>query len=398
MAIKSKGQLARNLATVFSIVFIMYLIMGASVGVLPAFVHDKLNLSNVWVGLIIGIQYIATLFTRQFSGSMADHRGGKITLITGIGACMLSGGLLLAAVSLSNILALKLVLIIIGRILLGIGESYLLVGVFSWAFAVVGTENIGKVMVWNGMGMYAGIACGAPAAIYLDAHWGLSLLFIITIALPLISRLFIQLLPSVPPPQVVKRLPFYKAVMLVLAPGSGLALASIGFGGIASFITLYFSQQHWPNASLALTAFAAGNVLIRIIFGWAPDRFGGAKVAVVSLGVEIIGQLCVWSGTSGTLAIVGTFLTGAGMSLVFSCFGKIAVNQVALENRGTAIAAYNAFFDIGLGLTPPIAGVIVGKSHYSNVYLMGTVAAVCSLILAIKALRREAGGVQRLRG
>src|SRR5579871_6490923 len=117
-----QAQLTQYLAIVFSLVFVMYLIMGVSIGVLPDFVHNELKLSNVWVGVVIGMQYIATLCTRQFSGSMADHKGGKITLIVGIGLCMISGVLLLGAVNF-NILSLRLVFLLLGRILLGAGES-----------------------------------------------------------------------------------------------------------------------------------------------------------------------------------------------------------------------------------------------------------------------------------
>jgi MFS family permease len=294
----------------------------------------------------------------------------------------------MAACSATGIVSVQLALLLVGRVLLGIGESYLVVGVFALGFPIVGHSNTGKVMVWVGMGMYAGMACGAPAAIFLNAHLGLTFLFAITIILPLITRLIIQLLPTVPLPKIVNKLPFYKAVRLVLGPGSALAFASIGFGGIASFITLYFIQNHWQNASLALTVFAACNIFVRLLFAGAPDKFGGAKVAMVSLLVEIAGQLCIWSGISAEITILGAALTGAGMSLIFPSFGQIAVKKMAPENRGTAIAAYNAFFDMGLGLTGPLAGLIAGKSHYENIYLFGAVAALLSAILAFKEYRR----------
>jgi hypothetical protein len=44
-------------------------------------------------------------------------------------------------------------------------------------------------------------------------------------------------------------------------------------------------------------------------------------------------------------------LTGCGMSLIFPSFGKIAIRSIPIENRGMAMAAYNAFFDLGMGLT-----------------------------------------------
>jgi MFS family permease len=194
-------SLHRNLGIVFSMVFTEFLIMGISLGVLPAFIHQGLQYSNLWVGVVIGAQYATTLLTRQLAGKMADHKGGRLSVITGISFSALSGAMILAAVSIHGLPQLSLVLVLAGRVLLGAGESFLVVGIFKWGFALVGPANTGKVMVWNGMGMYAGMACGAPFAVLLQAQVGLTTEFAITIALPLIIYLIMQLLPGVALPR-----------------------------------------------------------------------------------------------------------------------------------------------------------------------------------------------------
>jgi predicted MFS family arabinose efflux permease len=80
--------------------------------------------------------------------------------------------------------------------------------------------------------------------------------------------------------------------------------------------------------------------------------------------IEIIGQSLLWQAPNGILAILGSILTGCGMSLIFPSFGKIAIRSIPIENRGMAMAAYNAFFDLGMGLTAPIAGLVAGGVHY----------------------------------
>ncbi|SDD36107.1 Predicted arabinose efflux permease, MFS family [Mucilaginibacter pineti] len=381
--------MTRNLGVIFGMVFTEFMIMGISLGVLPAFIHQTLGLSNIWVGVVIGTQYVTTLATRQFAGKMADHKGGKRSVLTGIITSAFSGILLFMATSLVHPPFLSLGLVLAGRILLGIGESFLVVGIFAWGFALVGHNNTGKVMVWNGMGMYSGMACGAPAGMLLQTLFGLNWLFSLTIILPCIIYLIMRLLPPVPLPKSTTRLPFYKAVGLVWTSGSALALASIGFGGIASFISLYFLQNHWQNASFALTAFGLCYVIVRIFLSGAPDKFGGARIALISLLIEIAGQLLIWAGISGTFTILGAALTGIGMSLIFPSLGQIAMKKVPPANRGMAIAAYNAFFDLGLGLTAPLAGWIAGQSHYQNVYLFGTLAAATSVILVYREYRNN---------
>ena len=157
---------------------------------------------------------------------------------------------------------------------------------------------------------------------------------------------------------------------------------SINSINLSTFQTesLFFYLHSLPIPDLSACSASRGCIFL----SGAPDKFGGARVALFSLLVEIAGQLLIWAGFSGTLTILGAALTGTGMSLIFPSLGQLAVKKVAPANRGMAVAAYNAFFDLGLGLTAPLAGLIAGQSHYQNVYLFGTLAAVASTILVYR--------------
>jgi MFS family permease len=384
-------KLARTkyLLTIFGIIFNIFLIMGISLGVLPSFVHNTLGYSNLVVGLVIGVQYAATLCTRQSAGKMADAKGGKKSIIIGLILTVITGLLCLASVFLTAVPALCLTALIIARIILGIGESYIVIGIFAWGFKLVGKKHMGKVIVWNGMGMYGGLAIGAPLSIYLQQHFSIITPFSLIVLFPLLGYLSMLALPQVQVQVQEQQLSFFKAVGIVWKSGSGLALASIGFGGIASFITLYFAQQSWGGASFAISAFGVGYIGTRIFFSGYPDKFGGAKVALISLLFEIAGLLLIWGATSSVMGILGSLLTGLGMSLVFPSFGLIAVNRVHPANRGMAMAAYNAFFDMGVGLTAPVAGLVAGDGNYSNIYIMGAAAAAISAILAYMEFNKD---------
>jgi len=378
----SAPKISGYLLKIFAIIFPEFLIMGISLGVLPAYVHNQLLFGNLVVGVVIGTQYAATLCTRHFAGRIADTKGGRASATTGLIFSSLSAVFCLLSSSLSSFRLLSLAILIGGRILLGVGESFLVIGIFTWGFNLVGSNNTGKVMVWNGMGMYGGMACGAPLGVFLATQFSLTVAFGSILLFPLLSFGIMLLLPDVTLAKQIVKLPFYKAVQLVWKSGTGLALSSFGFGGIASFITLYFIQQSWHGAYLAITAFGAGYIVVRIFLAHLPDKFGGGKVAMISLLVEIAGQILIWKAPNATAGICGAGLTGIGMSLVFPSFGVMALKNVLAENRGIAIAAYNAFFDLGIGLTAPLAGLIAEGGNYSEIYLFGAIAAGISIMLA----------------
>jgi MFS family permease len=61
-------------------------------------------------------------------------------------------------------------------------------------------------------------------------------------------------------------------------PGLGLALSSVGFGAITTFIVLLFAQYGWGQAWLAFTALSIAFMAGRLIFGHLPDRISGAEL------------------------------------------------------------------------------------------------------------------------
>ena len=58
-------------------VFAVYLTIGMTLGVLPSYIKNDLKFGNLIVGAVIGLQSIATLLTRAYSGRITDTLGAK---------------------------------------------------------------------------------------------------------------------------------------------------------------------------------------------------------------------------------------------------------------------------------------------------------------------------------
>lgn len=353
-----------------------YLAVGLPLPVIPLFIHDKLGFSNLIVGLVIGIQFLATVLTRGYAGRLTDTRGGKRSMLQGAAVCALGGLLYLIAALPAFSPAISLAIIVAGRLVAGFGESQLVTGGVSWSIASVGPPRAGMSMSWTGIAMFAALAIGAPIGMALYQSYGLEAAMVACIVAPLIAAVIAFREQSYSSP-AGRRLPFYRVIGQIWREGLGLMLQGVGLSGLTAFASLYFAARNWGHAGLVMTAFGIGFIFVRVVFGSLPDRMSGYRIALSSLLVEAAGQAMLWGAHQEIVALAGALVTGLGCALIFPALGVEALKRVLPANRGSAMGAFVAFLDIAYGLSGPAAGVIAGHFGYAAVYLFG---AACALV------------------
>ena len=368
--------------------FICYLAIGIPLAVLPGYVHTDLGYSSVLAGLAISMQYLATLLSRPLAGRMADSVGPKTAVLRGLVGCSISGVFLLVAAFFTHIPALSLAILLIGRLVLGCGESMVGTGAITWGIGQVGAQHTARMISWNGIATYGALAIGAPLGVVIEHAWGLAAVGA-TVAVLSVGGFFLARMKA--PTAVVRgeHMPFGNVLRRVFPHGMGLALGSIGFGSIATFITLFYASHQWPNAAFSLTLFGTFFVGARLLFARTISQFGGFRVSIVCFSVEALGLLLLWQASSPPMALVGAALTGFGFALIFPALGVEAVNLVPANNRGSALGAYSVFLDLALGVTGPLAGLIVSEFGYPEVFLFAAIASLAAVALTVNMYRRS---------
>ena len=112
-------------------------------------------------------------------------------------------------------------------------------------------------------------------------------------------------------------------------------------------------------------------------------------MAIGAVLIEAGGLLLIAVSHSLPLALVGGMAMGGGFSLLNPSLMLIAVGRVSQEARGAAMGTYTAFFDAGIGVGAPLAGLMAALTSYEGAFVLAAVIAVCSAVLILTTLHPE---------
>jgi predicted MFS family arabinose efflux permease len=368
--------------------FVSYFSVGVPVAVLPVYIHMRLGMSAAMAGTVIGLQSLATLASRPCAGFICDRMGAKVSVLWGMAACSASGMLMASAAAFEHMPGLSFALLIASRLPLGMAVSLGSTGAILWGVRSLGQEQTARVISFNGITTYGGVGLGAPFGVVLATHWGLGGIGVFTAAFGAASLLLAARKSPVAPVHGEPER-FLRLLGGVAGHGIAVALSTVAYGVLITFIALYFSSRHWSGAALCLTAFGASFIVMRGLFAQAINRLGGYPVAMPSVAITAIAMFWLWRAGSPWMAAAAATLTGLGFSLVYPALGVEAIRHVPEHNRGSALAGYTVFFDVALFLTGPAAGIVIGWYGEASVFLFACVCQIVSLAIVVALNMRK---------
>src|SRR5260221_11951477 len=104
----------------------------------------------LWSGSSPAHSSAASLLSRFWAGHYADSRGAKRAAVTGLLVATAAGLLYLLSLGFVRTPEMSVTILLLGRAVLGMAESFIVTGAFTWGLALVGPQNTGKIMAWIG--------------------------------------------------------------------------------------------------------------------------------------------------------------------------------------------------------------------------------------------------------
>jgi MFS family permease len=357
-------------AGVFAVTFCGLVAVGAVLPVLPRYVHGPLDAGNIAVGVVVGSYAITGLLLRPFAGRLADRRGRRPTVLLGSAVVAVAGFLYLLPFGVPGLIA--------ARLLLGAGEGAVFTAGSAWIVDIAPPQRRGRVIGLYGLAVWAGLSVGPLIGELLLNASGYTAVWLFAGAAPLLGALIALRLPE----------PFHPAgraeqhpliAREAIRPGTALALASLGYATVASFVVLHLDARGIGHGATVFGAFATMVVLTRLVGGDLPDRVGPARVATAAAAIEAVGLATMGLAHSFGVAIAGALAMGAAFSLLYPSLSLIVVERVPETRRGAALGTFTAFFDAGIGFGAPMAGLMAALVSYEGAFLFSTAVALVAM-------------------
>lgn len=360
-------------AGIFIVTNLGLLAVGATLAVLPHYVKDNLNGSDLEVGIVTGAFAFTGIVCRPIAGNLADRRGRKPTVIGGALLAAIAGGLYFVPAGIPGL--------IVARFFLGAGEGTVFTAGSAWNVDMAPPERRGRMIGLYGLAIWTGLTLGPPIGVLMQHAGGFNLVWAFAAGAPLLGALIATRMDEGPiKGGAASRGPFISRE--ALGPGGTFALSVFGFAAVASFIVLSLDERGIGHGPEVFSVFAGTVVATRLVAGGLPDRIGSARCALVAALVEATGLVLIGAASSLAVVIAGAIGMGAAFSLLFPSLSLLAVERVVPERRGAAMGTFTASFDLGMLVGSPLVGAAAAVGGYSAAFYVAAAAALACASLS----------------
>jgi MFS family permease len=379
--------MTRAFAALSAAVLAFFIAGGIFLPAVPRYTVGPLGGDKVAVGIVIGAFAVSSLLMRPFAGRLADRRGRRLTLI--------AGAVITVVASLGHLVAFDVPVLIVMRLLLGVGEALFFVAAIAAATDLAPEDRRGEAISLISLSLYLGIAIGPVVGEAVHGALGFEAVWLVAAAISAASVGLSWIAPETLPSDARAR-PGGKSSLIHrrgVEPGL-LALCGVfGMGPFFAFLPLLTDDLDLGGAGPYLAAFAIVVIVLRLVGARWPDRFGAARLSGTALVVSAVGLVILGLAVASTIPVasglmVGTLIFAGGVAFTFPAIMSMAVIGVPADERGSVLGTAGLFVDAAFGISPATLGFVAGVTGYPATFV---VCAVIALVGAAWLLIRRPG-------
>jgi MFS family permease len=339
-------------------------------------------------GLIISLFALTALFSRPFSGKMADKLGRVPVMMAGSAVCLVVGILYPLFTTVWGFLFLRLVH--------GFSTGFTPTGQAAYLSDIIPAERRGEAMGLLGtagtIGMAAGPAIGGlianrfsiPFLFYCSSAMSLASLAVLTgvkETLKMRSKFSRELL------KVGRKDLFEKRVWL---PCVVMGLSIYAYGTMLTLIPDFGNDVGIRNKGLLFTYFTVSSLFVRLLAGRASDRYGRRRVLMVSVTLIIVAMYIISQGQTPRDLIVGMSLYGVAHGMTSPTLLAWATDLSDERHKGRGVASLYIFMEFGIGVGAFVSGLLLNTDpdDFGSPFLACVVLSTIALILLFVTKRR----------
>jgi MFS family permease len=329
---------------------------------------NELGANDFVIGAAASLTGLAAVIARPSIGRAMDASGRRAVIVGGGALHVLATLLYLAIDSVGALLAAT-------RLLHGVAEAMLFSALFTFAADYVPARRRTQGLALFGVSGMLPIGIGPTLANWLVANSGWPSVFVTAASLAAISLALSFALRDAPRARIAAG-----AAPTMMAVLRRRELAPIWFLGatFATVLTAFFvfvprfAQDTGIGSDAAFfQMYMLAALILRIAFGWVPDRIGPHRALTPALLALVVGLVVMARANAPHDVALAGFLCGLGHGYAFPILSGMVVNRVGDDARGTALAIFTGLFDLGMLVGSSAFGAIVEWTSFTVLYALG---------------------------
>jgi MFS family permease len=361
--------------------FAYFSALGAMLPIVPRYIEDELDGGGFAVGIGVGAFAVSAALLRPLIGRIGDRYGRRVLVVGGCATAGLSFMLYGLATSLP--------LMVLARLVTGVGEAALFVGLITATQDLAPDNRRGEAASYFSVALYGGLAVGPPMGEAVLSATSFTTAFVIFGVCGLVAAVIGLGVRKGTTVEEVSDGPVLHPQ--ALGPGAVLLLGLIPATAFGSFLPLYADEVGLSDVGAVLGLEAGLVLIVRIVGARLPDTLGWQRSSAIALcssgfGVGIIG---VWA--SPVAVWMGAVTLALGMSLLFPALFTAVMDSVSEGERSRATGTFTLFFDLATGLGAALVGGVVSLTNQRMGFVVAGACAFAGLGVQ-RLVRHRIGG------